>query len=391
MAGEASADVHGANLVRAMLARDPALRFGGIGGPRMAEAGVRILVSSSEMAVVGLTEVLSRAALVLDAARCIKKLLRAGAADLLILIDYPGFNLHIARTAKQCRIPVLYYITPQVWAWRQGRVRKIARRVDRLAVILPFEEAFYAKHGLAAEYVGHPLMDACPRFLQAPEARQRLGLGVAEPVLALLPGSRVEEVGRLLPVMVAAAERVWEHFPGLQAVVPVAEGLDTEWVKSLFGPGRVRPKIFRGRVHEVLAAAEAAVVTSGTATLEAAIAGVPMVTVYKVSRLTYHIGKRLIKVPFISLVNLVAGQAVIRELIQDDVSPERVADAVLPLLGDGQARARMIADLGRVRDSLGRGGASERTAAMALEMLKGRTQGRQAALARSQGEARIDA
>lgn len=370
MAGEASADLHGANLVRAMRARDAGLRFFGIGGARMAAAGVRILIPSSEMAVVGMTEVLSRATVVMEAARRLKKLLKAGGADLLVLIDYPGFNLHIARTARQCRIPVLYYISPQVWAWRRGRVRKIARRVDRLAVILPFEKTFYACHGLAADYVGHPLMDACPALPDSSEARRRLQLGPGAPVLALLPGSRREEVGRLLPVMVQAAERLRERFPQLQAAVPVAETLDPEWVRGFIEPGRVPMRIFGGRVYEVLRAANAAMVTSGTATLEAAIAEVPMVTVYKVSPLTYHIGKRLIKVPHISLVNLVAGEEVIPELIQDDADPEPLAQALLPLLEGGEARTRMITALGRVRDSLGRGGASARTAGIALDMLK---------------------
>ena len=214
MAGEASADLHGAKLVRAIRVLDPEIAFWGIGGRRMEEAGVRILIPASDMAVVGLTEVLPRARTILQAARTLKTVLARHRPDLLILIDYPGFNLHLAAAARKRGVPVLYYIGPQVWAWRRGRVRKIARRVDRMALILPFEAPFYRRRGVAVDFVGHPLLDASPARVDPEAIRRHLGVGRDGPVIGLLPGSREEEVRGLLPVMLEAAEALAGRYPG---------------------------------------------------------------------------------------------------------------------------------------------------------------------------------
>ena len=371
VAGEASGDLHGANLVNSMRALHPGVRFQGIGGERMRAAGVRIHLPAAELAVVGLTEALSRLFVAQRAAGEIKRRLRDHPPDLLILIDFPEFNLHIARTAKRRGVPVLYYISPQIWAWRRGRVRKIARRVDRMAVILPFEEPFYRAHGVRVDYVGHPLLDTCPLGLQRETARRSLGMQDGAPVVALLPGSRTEEIERLLPPMLGAFRFLQRQYPGAHALLPLAHTLNPPAVTDLVRPWGLPVEVVRGRVYEVLKASDVALVTSGTATLETALMGIPMVVAYKVSSLTYRAGRLLIKVPYISLVNLVAGREVVRECIQDQANAERLAAEALHLLGEPGARDAMRRDLAEVRTRLGDGGASQRTAEVALAMIAG--------------------
>lgn len=372
VAGEASADLHGANLVRAVHSMDPMVRFQGVGGPRMAEAGVDILVPSSEMAVVGLTEAIPRLARIRSAARLIKGILKNSPPDLLVLLDYPEFNLHIAKTAGRCGVPVFYYISPQVWAWRRGRIRKIAGRVDRMAVILPFEEALYRKTKMEVAYVGHPLLDAVPEGAGRAEARRRLGLDRDTPLLGVLPGSRNEEVENLLPAMLRAAEILRGVWPDLRCVLPVASTVSSGRIEDLVREEGGEVFLWREDMHHVLPGCDVALVASGTATLEAAVHMVPMVIVYRVSPLSYRIGKAVIRVPFIGLVNLVAGREVVPELIQGDVSPARLALEAARLLTAGPRREKVIRELRRVKELLGPGGASKRTAASVLEMMNRR-------------------
>ncbi|MFZ0450442.1 MAG: lipid-A-disaccharide synthase [Desulfatiglandaceae bacterium] len=370
VAGEASADQHGANLVRTILRQDPGVFFLGIGGDEMARAGVRILFSSSEMAVVGLTEVFSRIPVIYKAARRLKHILKENRPDLLILLDYPDFNIHLARTAKRCGVPVLYYISPQVWAWRKGRVRKIRNRVDRMAVILPFEETFYRNEGISVDYVGHPLLDSAP----APFARGRDGsnggMPNQGPVLGLLPGSRNEEVSFLLPAMVSSAELLKNKHPKLRCVLPLTSTVDAKLVREITGRSKINIALSGRNIYEVLKACDVVIAASGTVTLEVAMMGIPMVVAYRVSWLSYHIGRMIIRVPHISLVNLVAGKRVVPELIQGDATPEKMAREAETLLSDRGARYRMIKDLGMIRERLGSKGASRRTAEIALEMMR---------------------
>ncbi len=372
MAGEASADLHGANLVKALHRRDPGLEFCGIGGRAMERAGVRLIASSSEMAVVGLTEVLGRVRSILGAAGRLKSLLRTRRPALLILIDYPDFNIHMAGVAKRLDVPVLYYISPQVWAWRSGRVRKIARRVDRMAVILPFEEAFYRNRGMRVDYVGHPLMDALPATVDREAVAARLRVDPERCVVGLLPGSRKEEIRNLLPVMIRAMERLSTEYPGLLGLLPLAPTISPELVRSFVRASGVEIRVFRENVHAVLSLCRAALVASGTATLDTAAMGVPMVVVYRVSPLSYRVARMVVRVSHISLVNLVAGEGVVPELIQESVTPRRLASELGLLLGDPSARRIMKDRLARVRARLGRGGASERTAEIAMEMMRDR-------------------
>ena len=330
VAGEASADLHGSNLVKAMKAFCPGVIFCGIGGNNMKQAGVKILVSSSDMAVVGLTEVLQRFHTIFRAANKLKATLKTHHPDLLILIDYPDFNLYMARIARRLQIPVLYYISPQVWAWRRGRVKKIARRVDRMAVILPFEEQFYRKRGVTVDYVGHPLLDAFESNVQRPIPEG--GTEIRNPVVGLLPGSRREEIRNMLPTMIRSAEILKTRYPDIRCLLPLAKTIESEFIDAFIGKSSLNIEVHKGDIYEVLNRCHIALVTSGTATLDTAIMAVPMVVVYKVSPLSYRVGKMLIKTSFIGLANLVAGERVVPELIQDEVTPERLADEALTLI-----------------------------------------------------------
>ncbi len=369
VAGEASADLHGANLVNAVRRVDPNVVFQGIGGARMSRAGVDILVPSSEMAVVGLTEVIPRLARIRAAARLIKHLLHSSPPDLLVLLDYPEFNLHVAKTAKRCGVPVLYYISPQIWAWRRGRIRKIARRVDRMAVILPFEEVLYRRTGMPVTFVGHPLLDAVSQGTARDEARSRLGVEGKAPLLGVLPGSRNEEVDNLLPAMLQAAVLLRGVWPELQVVLPVASTVSPGRIEAYVRKSSLKVILWRDDMHQALPGCDAALVASGTATLETAIHKIPMVIAYRVSPLSYRVGKIVIRVPFIGLVNLVAGEEVAPELIQDEVTPARLAQEAARLLVVGPHRENVIKALGRVKGLMGAPGASERTAVVALSMM----------------------
>lgn len=370
VAGEASADLHGSNLVRAMKRLDPSIGFHGIGGKHMEEAEVKILIPASDMAVVGLTEVFAKIRKIAKARRKLKEIFKNNRPDLFIPIDYPGFNIHMAGLAKRYNVPVLYYISPQVWAWRTGRVKKIAHRVDRMAVILPFEEDFYRERGVDVEYVGHPLLDSIPQDLDRDEIIRKMDLENAYPVLGVLPGSRKEEIENHLPVMIKAVEILSSRYPHMRCLLPIAPTITPDLVESLLKQSSTEINISQGSFYETLTACDLALVASGTATVETAIMGVPMVLVYRASPITYWVGKRVIKVPFLGLVNLVADERVIPELIQNEVTPDRLAHEAIEILEGGQKRENMIDKLALVKERLGGGGASERTARIAMEMLK---------------------
>ncbi|MDP6178513.1 MAG: lipid-A-disaccharide synthase [Desulfatiglandales bacterium] len=369
VAGEASADLHGANLVRGMQKLDPGITFWGIGGNKMEDAGVKILASSTDMAVVGLTEVLCKLPRIVRVYLKLKYLLRSNHPLLLILIDYPEFNLYLAKSAKRYKIPVLYYISPQVWAWRKGRIKKIARRVDRMAVVLPFEEKFYRRRGLDVEYVGHPLLDTIPNSFDKIETIKEMGLKNGHPILGLLPGSRTEEIKKLLPLMIKAVEILSSSYPDLKCILPLASTISPDLVQSILRQSSVEIKIFQDNFHKTVSVCELALVASGTATLEMAIMGIPMVILYRISPLSFWVAKMVVKVPHIGLVNLVAGERIASELIQDEVTPQRLVHETIDILKGGQNKENMIKKLRMVREKLGRGGASERTARMAVEMM----------------------
>jgi len=369
VAGETSGDLHGASLVQAILELAPDVKFRGIGGRRMQEAGVELLAHAADMAVVGLTEVIAKFNQIRKVLNLMKADLAASKPDLLILIDYPDFNLMLGKAAKALGVKIFYYISPQVWAWRRGRIKKIRSIVDKMAVILPFEEQLYRNEDVDATYVGHPLLDTVTIKYTRAEALQQFGLNDGATTVGLLPGSRDTEIARLLPVMMNASEILVKKMPGTQFVLPLAETLDLESVGKILGQYSVPVRIVHHDTLDAMACSDLVIVASGTATLEAALLGKPMVIVYKVSPVSYYIGKRIIKVEHIGLANLIAGKTIVPELIQDEANPERIATEVIHILSD-EARLRQIKqELREVREKLGEPGAARRAARLACDLL----------------------
>lgn len=364
IAGEASGDLHGANLVKAIQAREPSISFFGVGGTALKGAGVTIRVQSEELSVVGLSEVFSKIGKILKALSLLKKDLKTLRPDLLILIDFPDFNLRLAAAAKKLNIPVMYYISPQVWAWRTGRVKKIRRLVDEMVVILPFEADFYKEHDIPVTFVGHPLLDNI-----SPDDFNNTLNKKGPPIIGLLPGSRSEEVERLLPVMIEAAGIISEEVREVKFIIPVAPSLNKDKAEKMLQGSMADISIAQGNVYEVLKSAVLVISASGTATLEAAIFGTPMLIVYKVSPLSYWLGTKLIRVKYAGLANLIAGEEIVPELIQEKASPENIAEHALRLLRDKKARAEMQQQLNAIRKELGDPGASDMAAKVALRML----------------------
>jgi lipid-A-disaccharide synthase len=370
VAGEASGDLHAANVVQELLRRAPHLTVEGIGGDRMRQAGVRLHAYAGDLAVVGLVEVAYKLSALLRAYRSMVRLLRERRHDLLILVDFPDFNLLLASRAFRLGIPVLYFISPQVWAWRTGRIRAIARHVRRLLVIFPFEEEFYRQRGIEVRYVGHPLLDRLSPPPAMDEARRRLELEHSATVVGLLPGSRIGELTRHLPLLLRATRRLMMDRPDLRVIIAAAEGLPLDLIGSYLKQEALSVRVVQGRTHEVMAASDLILVASGTATLEAAIIGTPMVIVYRLALISWLLGRLLIKVPYIGMVNLVAGKSVVPELIQFEATPERVADEARALLESPERRRRMQEQLNEVRDRLGPPGAAARAAEAILEVLQ---------------------
>jgi lipid-A-disaccharide synthase len=368
-AGEPSGDLHGAALAAAIQRRWPGAKLFGLGGPRMAEAGVELLADFRRLAVMGFAEVIGQIPFFLRLLRQLRSELDARRPDLVIPIDYPGFNMRLSRDAKLAGVPVLYYIAPQVWAWHRSRMRRLAELADRLAVILPFEERLFRDAGARAEFVGHPLLDGPFNAGGGEELAAELGLDPARPVVALFPGSRAQEVARHGELFLEVAARIQRAVPSVQPVLAVSDAVPAEAYASVPYP-RTR------RSRELLVLARAALVKSGTTTLEAALSGTPMVIAYRTHPLTYWLARRLVRVDHIGLVNLVAGSRVAPEYIQSEATPDALADALLPLLEPGHPeREAALEALALVRASLhprsanGASSTADRVAGIAAELL----------------------
>ena len=370
VAGEASGDIYGADLAREARKFDPNLRFFGIGGARMREAGVETLVDSADMAVVGLVEVLKHFDVISAAFLKLKQILLADPPSLLILIDYPGFNLRLAKIAKRAGVRVLYYISPQIWAWRRGRVKKIARLVDHMAVILPFEAPFYEQAGVAVSFVGHPMLDMVRVEATRDEAVASFGLAAHGMVVGLFPGSRKSEIERLLPVIAAAAARLQRRFSDIQFVLPLASTLTEDDIVPHLRAAGLEATIIRERIHDLIRACDAVISVSGTVTLEIALVGTPMVIIYRLAPLTYQVAKRLVKVDHIGLCNIVAGETAVKELIQDEANPQRIAAEIEKILTDSAYSGQIRERLATVRARLGGGGASANVARLILNLME---------------------
>lgn len=370
VAGEDSGDAHGADVVSALRDRAAQLEVFGVGGQALRAAGMRTLVDSATIAGMGLFEASDKVGNLIRAYRHLSALLRSQPPDLLVLIDFPEFNLRIAKIAKQAGVPVFYYISPQVWAWRRRRVYTIAKRVDQLAVVFPFEPDFYATHGCSVEFVGHPLVDRVRASRPRQDTLRRYGLDPDRPTIALLPGSRAQELRYLLTPLLGTATQLGT---ACQAVLALAPSLDraaveTRLARDGVGPSRVR--VVQGDTYNLVHAADLAVVASGTATLETALLERPMVIVYRMAPLTYALARLFVDVPFIGMPNLIAGRRVVPELIQGAVTPDRIVHEVRRLLDSRQAYSVAQRGLREVRRRLGDGGAAERTAGLILEMLE---------------------
>jgi lipid-A-disaccharide synthase len=364
IAGEASGDLHAAGLARALSALRPDLRLVGMGGRQMRAAGVEILEDAERMAVMGFVEVIRKIPHHWALLRTLERRLASGQVALLVTIDYPGFNMKVAAAARRHGVPVLYYITPQVWAWGANRLPKLQRLISKAAVILPFEESLLRAHGIDATFVGHPLLDRAQALPSQADARRELGLAADARVLALFPGSRAQEIHRHLDDFVATARLLERQVPGLEVIVSAAPTVQLD-------PARCPYRQVHGASFSVLRAADAALCKSGTTTLEAAVAGCPLVVAYRTSGWTYAIARRAVKIRFIGLVNVVAGREVAREFVQDALVPADVAAALVELLTPGSAaREAQLAALGEVRATLGTAGASARVAQMAAELAR---------------------
>ena len=386
VAGEASGDLHGANLVTALRQLNPEVTFFGIGGTNMRTAGVDTRVDLSELAVMGLVEVLLHYRRLRGILRQMQVLLREERPDLLITVDYPGFNLRLAKTARALGIKVLHYISPQVWAWREHRVKTIAERVDKMAVLLPFEVPFYEKHGVPVRFVGHPLVDSVKPSVERSEAQRLFGLVPSRPTIGLLPGSRRGELKRLMPVLLESAALLKRQFPDLQLLLPLASSLDRQdlspWLRplpeqteghfSLYtaqNDESLQIKVVEQHGYDVMQSCDAIITASGTATLEVALMNIPMVIVYKVSPLTYTIARRMISIPNVGLVNIVADELIAPEFIQHEAKADTIAAATARFLTEPDYAQLTREKLAKVRQKLGKPGGSENVAQLALEML----------------------
>jgi lipid-A-disaccharide synthase len=368
--GEASGDLHGAHLMETIHRVDPNIQFFGMGGEALKRAGMNLLYHNQSLSVVGITEVLLKLGSIRNALRGLKRSLEIERPDLVILIDFPDFNLRLAKFVHERGIPVFYYISPQVWAWRPGRVKLIARRVKKMVVFFAFEVPIYEAAGVDVEWVGHPLLDVVKPALPKEEAVKQLGLDPGKPILGLLPGSREQELERLLPVLLDAAHLLQQESPGLQFVIPLAPGLTKTSVSRWMENAWVPVKLVEGQTYDVMNLSDLLIMASGTATLEAAILGKPMIIIYKVSSLSYWIGRLLVHVKHIGLVNLVAGKGIVPELIQKDASPERIAREALRILKNPTLRQEMTESMIEVRKNLGDPGAVQRAARIVLRMLE---------------------
>ena len=370
VAGEVSGDLHGSYLVEAIHRIDPEIQFFGVGGEGLKRAGMRLLQHSQSLSVVGITEVFVKLGSILKALRTLKRSLEREKPDLVILIDFPDFNLRLARIVHRKGIPILYYISPQVWAWRPGRVKLIARLVKKMVVLFPFEVPLYEAAGVDVEWVGHPLLDIVKPTLSKEMAFQQFGLDPRRRTIGLLPGSRIHEIERLLPSLLASAQLLQKEIPDLQFVIPLAPGVSRATLSSRMNSISVPVTVVEGFTYDVMNLCELLITASGTATLEAAILGKPMIIIYKVSFSTYWIGRALVRVNHIGLPNLVAEKKIALELIQKDVHPQRIVEEAFRILRDPLLSRKMTESMGEVRHKLGEPGAAERAARIVTSLLR---------------------
>lgn len=369
-AGESSGDQHAAHMFQDMQKLCPEIRGMGMGGAKMRQAGIDIRFDSSGIGVIGLVEVLKHYAEIRQALQLMKAIVANEKPDLLVCVDYKEFNLKLAQFAKKQGVKVLFYVSPQVWAWRPGRVKTYGKAIDMMAVIFPFETAYYEAENVPVRYVGHPSVDKVHPLRGKQEDFALFGLEPGRPVVGLLPGSRANEIKRMLPAMLEAAGELARSHPDVQFVLPQADSVSEEILQSHLQGFDVAINVVKHQAYDVIQCCDAIMTTSGTASLEIALLQVPMVIAYRLSPLTYWLGKQLVKIPFIGLPNIIAGKAIVKELIQDAVTAENLAAEIERLLYAASYRETVINELRRVKRLLGEGGGSKNMADLALEMLR---------------------
>lgn len=373
VASEASGDIHGAKVIKAFQRLSPGTVFSGVGGQRMSAAGCEILIPGEDLAVMGLVEVIGHLPVVWRSLQKLKAVLTSDLRpDALVLIDSPEFNLRLAKYAKRAGVPVLYFVSPQVWAWRRGRVRTIAGVVDKLAAIFPFEPEFYRGLDIDVRYVGHPLLDEFRVTRSRQDLLADLKVNPDSPVVGLFPGSRRNELKYMLGTLVATAEQLIGRQPDMSFLVPVASTLNREEIASRFP--QALPVTYidaeQASIYDIANACDAIASVSGTVTLQIALAGTPMVIFYKLSPVSYAIGKLLVKVEHFGLANIVAGKRIVKELVQDEASPDVLSDEIQRILHDDDYAEQMRSNLARIQQDLGAPGCSERVAEMLLELIE---------------------
>lgn len=369
-AGESSGDQHAAHMFQEMHKLCPEIRGIGMGGAKMRQAGIDIRFDSSGIGVIGLVEIAKHYGEIRAALRLMKSIVADEKPDLLVCVDYKEFNLKLAQFAKRQGVKVLFYVSPQVWAWRAGRVKTYGKAIDMMAVIFPFETAYYEAEKVPVRYVGHPSVDKVHPLRSKQQDFDLFGLDATRPVVGVLPGSRANEIKRMLPVMLDAVSLLAQRDPQLQFVLPQADSVSDEVLQGYLHNFPVPIKLIKHQAYDAIQCCDAVMTTSGTASLEIALLQIPMLIAYRLSPLTYWLGKQLVKIPFIGLPNIIAGKAIVKELIQHEVTAENLADEIDRLLRNNSYRASAIAELAKVKALLGQGGGSKNMADLALEMLR---------------------
>jgi len=370
VSGESSGDQHAANLFLELKKRCPGVQGIGMGAKKMAAAGVEIHYDSSDIGVIGVIEVIKRYAEIRRALKAMQQLLLEQRPDLLICVDYKEFNFKLATFAKKNGIKVLFYVSPQVWAWRPGRVVKYGKVIDMMAVIFPFEVPFYEKENVPVRYVGHPSVDTAYAKRSKEQDLNEYGLSSDQLVVGILPGSRTDEINRMLPIMLQAAELIQQTIPDIQFVLPQADSVSDALLQASFQHSNIQVKAIKNQFHDTVQCCDAVMTVSGTATLEIALLKVPMLVAYKLSTITYLLAKILVDTEFIGLPNIIAGKAVVKEFIQYEASAENLAEEVLKMLRDKQYIQKLLDDLQSVKVKVGNGGGSENMAELVMEMLQ---------------------
>jgi len=368
-AGESSGDQHAANMFLELKSQQPTIKGIGMGGTKMAQAGIDIRYDSGAIGVIGVIEVIKHYGEIRRALTLMQQLLATEKPDLLVCVDYKEFNLKLARFAKQLGIKVLFYVSPQVWAWRPGRVKTYGKAIDMMAVIFPFETAYYDAEQVPVRYVGHPSVDKVHANHSRTENCLRFGLDEHKPIIGLLPGSRANEIKRLLPVMLVAAQQLQTELPDAQFILPQADSISDALLNEYLSTSACRIIVIKNQPYDVMQCCDVIMTTSGTATLEVALMSIPMVITYKLATITYWLGRWLVNTPFIGLPNIVLGKLAIKELIQQVATPENIAAEVKRILLDKPYADAMRENLLLVKKQLGLGGGSKNMANLALEML----------------------